>query len=334
MESQVALIGRSESCQVVLRDESVSRFHASLIRTSKGVWIVDLLAREGVSVNGVKVRWAWLDEGDEVRIGHFTFILRYDAPPGQITRRDVPLEAGASPKAASGVDSSRTQGRGKTLALRSTNGSQGTLAVNKSSPHPLDPGDRRAESPGMGTGRSGPARAVCHVAAADADDGVIPQRHDPHGADVRGDAPRASVLGPRRARPGSEAHRRTCRLAGEAGGDGEADRSGSIAGQRPSGTEWWTCEWDGRCSTGVSPQRHRSSRAPQARAGLWRLPRTRVRERRDASIPAPSFRKSPPRIGLSRATTRDFIPISLSGSPSCSASGRDTGRRILSAINK
>lgn len=133
MESRVALIGRSESCQVVLRDESVSRFHASLIRTTKGVWIVDLLAREGVSVNGVKVRWAWLDEGDQVRIGHFTFILRYDPPPGQITRRDVPLEAGASPEANNGVDSSRTQGKGKTLAVRSTNGSQGTLSVNKPS---------------------------------------------------------------------------------------------------------------------------------------------------------------------------------------------------------
>lgn len=133
MESQVALIGRAESCQVVLRHGSVSRFHASLIRTSKGVWIVDLLAREGVSVNGLKVRWAWLDDQDEVRIGHFTFILRYDAPSGQIARSDVPLEAGASPKAASGADLSGTQGSGKTLALRPTNGSQENLAGNKSS---------------------------------------------------------------------------------------------------------------------------------------------------------------------------------------------------------
>ena len=132
MESQVALIGRSESCQVVVRDASVSRFHASLIRTSQGLWIVDLLAREGVAVNGVKVRWAWLDEGDEVRIGHFTFIPRYDAPTWQMTRRDAPLEAGASPETAGEVASSRSPGRGKALALRSTSGSRGTLAVDKS----------------------------------------------------------------------------------------------------------------------------------------------------------------------------------------------------------
>ena len=58
--------------------------------------MVDLLAREGVLVNGQRVRWAWLADGDTFRIGSFTFILRYETPPEQITRQDVPLEAGAS----------------------------------------------------------------------------------------------------------------------------------------------------------------------------------------------------------------------------------------------
>ena len=135
MDSQVTLVGRSESCQVVLRDVSVSRFHASLIRTSEGVWIVDLLAREGVSVNGVKVRWAWLDEGDKVKIGHFHFVLHYDQAPGKITRSDVPLEAGAVAKAANGVGSSRTQAKGRSLAIRSTNGSRSMLAISPPSRH-------------------------------------------------------------------------------------------------------------------------------------------------------------------------------------------------------
>ena len=96
LDEQVVLVGRSEACQFVLSDESVSRFHAALVSTPTGVWVVDLLAREGVYVNGERIRWAWLAEGDSFRMGSFTFILRYEIPPDQITRRDVPLEAGAS----------------------------------------------------------------------------------------------------------------------------------------------------------------------------------------------------------------------------------------------
>ena len=87
-------------CQLVLTDDSVSRFHAALVPTPSGVWVVDLLAREGVHVNGQRVRWAWLADGDSFRIGRFTFILRYETPPDQITRREVPLEAGAMPSNA------------------------------------------------------------------------------------------------------------------------------------------------------------------------------------------------------------------------------------------
>jgi len=101
MDSRLALVGRSESCQIMLRDASVSRFHASLLRTSKGVWIVDLQSREGVMVNGVRVKWAWLEDSDTVRIGQFSFILRYETVPAWISRKDVPLEAGASPSVSS-----------------------------------------------------------------------------------------------------------------------------------------------------------------------------------------------------------------------------------------
>ncbi|MGZ3354183.1 MAG: FHA domain-containing protein [Isosphaeraceae bacterium] len=131
MDSRIALVGRSESCQIMLRDESVSRFHASLLRTSKGVWIVDLQAREGVVINGVRVKWAWLEDGDTVGIGRFTFILRYETVPEQIGRRDVPLEAGASPTVSSGAAHS---GKGGTsLAVRSSSRSATPARVVESS---------------------------------------------------------------------------------------------------------------------------------------------------------------------------------------------------------
>jgi pSer/pThr/pTyr-binding forkhead associated (FHA) protein len=95
MEGRLALVGRFGDCQLVLSDDSISTFHAALVQTPSGVWVVDLMTREGVYVNGVPVRWAWLGDGDALRLGRFTFILRYETPPLSISRQDVPLEAGA-----------------------------------------------------------------------------------------------------------------------------------------------------------------------------------------------------------------------------------------------
>jgi hypothetical protein len=98
------MVGNCGLCQLVLTDDSVSRFHAALVPTQSGLWVVDLLAREGVYVNGERVRWAWLAQGDTLRIGQFTFILRYETPPDPMIRKDVPLEAGASPAERPGTE--------------------------------------------------------------------------------------------------------------------------------------------------------------------------------------------------------------------------------------
>ena len=99
MESRLALAGRSAICQFVLTDASVSNFHAAFVRTPLGVWVIDMLAREGTHVNGKRVSWAWLSDGDALRIGSFTFIVRYETPPAGISRDDVPLKSGANPDA-------------------------------------------------------------------------------------------------------------------------------------------------------------------------------------------------------------------------------------------
>ncbi len=118
-----ALMGRSDQCQLVLTDASISRYHASLVCTPLGLWVVDLLAREGVHVNDTRVRWAWLAEGDELRLGRFTLTVRYDGPLETISRKDVPLAAGASPVAFgtryTGVPSSSPGHEPRALAIRS-----------------------------------------------------------------------------------------------------------------------------------------------------------------------------------------------------------------------
>ena len=122
MPGLLALVGRDDHCQFVLNDESISASHACLVRTPLGTWVVDLEAREGVYVNGTRVRWAWLADGDLLRCGLFTLVIRYDRQPEGIGRDDVPLEAGerssAPPVNHQGDDLGPRGEGGRGLALR------------------------------------------------------------------------------------------------------------------------------------------------------------------------------------------------------------------------
>ncbi len=72
MNRSVALLGRSARSHVRLRDNSVSRVHAALVRTPVGVWIIDLAGRGGIRVNGEALRFALLEHGDEFQVGTFS----------------------------------------------------------------------------------------------------------------------------------------------------------------------------------------------------------------------------------------------------------------------
>jgi pSer/pThr/pTyr-binding forkhead associated (FHA) protein len=77
----LVLIGQAHECQVRLRDERVSRFHCALVNTTAGLWVVDLLGRGGVTLNGVLVRCARFDDGDELGVGGaFTIQLQPRSP--------------------------------------------------------------------------------------------------------------------------------------------------------------------------------------------------------------------------------------------------------------
>lgn len=80
MDRILALIGRSSSCKVRLVDATVSWVHGSLVRTSAGVWVVDLLGRGGIVVNGARVRWACLQDGDRLQIGKFLVRVLCERP--------------------------------------------------------------------------------------------------------------------------------------------------------------------------------------------------------------------------------------------------------------
>jgi pSer/pThr/pTyr-binding forkhead associated (FHA) protein len=77
----LTLVGRAPECPLRLEDRGVSKFHCSLLRMPAGVWLVDLLGRDGIDVNGQPVRWARLEHGDRVRVGPYLFRIRCEGPP-------------------------------------------------------------------------------------------------------------------------------------------------------------------------------------------------------------------------------------------------------------
>jgi adenylate cyclase len=71
-ESGEVVIGRSEGCQIVLRDYSISRTHARVAVGEDGnARIQDLKSKNGTQVNGVPVVEAPLRDGDRITLGKF-----------------------------------------------------------------------------------------------------------------------------------------------------------------------------------------------------------------------------------------------------------------------
>jgi hypothetical protein len=66
----ITVVGRSDSCQIVIEDPLISRRHACFVVDAQGVLVKDLGSMNGVLVNGVKVEGTRaLAAGDRITIG-------------------------------------------------------------------------------------------------------------------------------------------------------------------------------------------------------------------------------------------------------------------------
>lgn len=83
LEREWTRIGRSLAADVRFDDPTVSRRHALIVRQPDGLRVLDDRSLNGVFVNGERVEWSTLADGDEIVIGrhHLHFI-------------DVPLVSG------------------------------------------------------------------------------------------------------------------------------------------------------------------------------------------------------------------------------------------------
>lgn len=78
-------VGRSIAAHLHFDDPTVSRRHALLHRGEEGVRVLDDRSLNGVFVNGDRVEWQALEDGDEILIGRFRlYLIRPD--PGATER--------------------------------------------------------------------------------------------------------------------------------------------------------------------------------------------------------------------------------------------------------
>ncbi|MFT3880633.1 MAG: FHA domain-containing protein [Gemmatales bacterium] len=82
----LTLIGRTERCAIQLNHELISNVHCSLVLTTTGLWVVDLLGRGGILINEQPVRVGFLGLEDELRLGPFRLRLQETPEPLFIPR--------------------------------------------------------------------------------------------------------------------------------------------------------------------------------------------------------------------------------------------------------
>jgi hypothetical protein len=124
-------IGAHPSNDLVLRDATVSRLHCEVRITENGPMLVDLGSRNGTSVDGVRIREAFLREGCRISGTHSpaTFGTSGAESPRRGSAAAAPAARGSSPTACAsraGVAGESHAATAPTLPMR--RGAQGTLA--------------------------------------------------------------------------------------------------------------------------------------------------------------------------------------------------------------
>lgn len=75
---QTLVVGRDPSCEVVIPDRQVSRYHARFMQAPEGIILEDLGSKNGTHCNGVRIKEPIvLQDGDTIQVAviqHFTFL--------------------------------------------------------------------------------------------------------------------------------------------------------------------------------------------------------------------------------------------------------------------
>ncbi len=69
-------LGRDDTCDVIVKDRTVSSRHAEIVLRPEGATITNLMATNGTRVNGREVQSAQLADGDVIGVGRVRFVFR------------------------------------------------------------------------------------------------------------------------------------------------------------------------------------------------------------------------------------------------------------------
>jgi pSer/pThr/pTyr-binding forkhead associated (FHA) protein len=92
LEREWTRVGRSLAADVRFDDPTVSRRHALIVRQADGVRVLDDRSLNGVFVNGERVEWRTLEDGDEIVVGRYRLVF-VDVAPAALSDPAGPLQA-------------------------------------------------------------------------------------------------------------------------------------------------------------------------------------------------------------------------------------------------
>jgi len=79
----ITLIGRDDRCRITVADDRLSRVQCALLLLPTGLWIIDLMGKGGVQLNGHAVQCGFLAAGSVLEIGPYQLSAHYQSPPPQ-----------------------------------------------------------------------------------------------------------------------------------------------------------------------------------------------------------------------------------------------------------
>jgi pSer/pThr/pTyr-binding forkhead associated (FHA) protein/tetratricopeptide (TPR) repeat protein len=97
--STETVVGRSPELPVAVPDPLVSSQHCKIVRRGNVYALVDLGSENGTRVNGVRVSSKELTQGDQIRVGGFTFFFAFDGvvPDPESIRIVQPVQSPGEP---------------------------------------------------------------------------------------------------------------------------------------------------------------------------------------------------------------------------------------------
>lgn len=122
ISESITLIGAARQCGLWLRDDGVSKIHASLVLTRSGAWVVDLLGRDGLLVDDRTAYWKQLQDGAVLQIGRFRFRAHFGTRRNRhdeelIRRVAAPESADSAPQAERPASSGGSRSEESVMAL-------------------------------------------------------------------------------------------------------------------------------------------------------------------------------------------------------------------------